>query len=400
MDRPIPCSYNARCFYDVKTKEWYTKEKASSPYTNSKTPPVEHRGITLRQLLAIEANMERRCAEEGWVNHFGKLLTPKTVTLYDINKLVTKPFTKAKKQSCVTCFPSTAGPQTPRFFISHWWGNTFTDFIQCVEQAVRDFSWNGCDEDDRRGGGMTHDTPIWVCAFANNEYNLGEDIAEDPKDQGFVRALKLTKFRTISILDNDGVVFSRIWCNLELFLTLVDGNEEKDGKEASSGLWAVYTAHKHTRKPVCIGEEEKRQAVGIVSGGTTLDKGNSVTIAGRERAFPIELVEKSLRIKIEDAKASKEQDQVHILNSIIGRTGKAINDVPPKAHAKYDELNDALKATFVTEPILAKATKENDELWNSYLVALSKGKKKIDMLFKFNDDEWSQLTADRATELA
>lgn len=29
MDRPIPCSYNARRFYDVKTKEWYTKKSST-----------------------------------------------------------------------------------------------------------------------------------------------------------------------------------------------------------------------------------------------------------------------------------------------------------------------------------------------------------------------------------
>ena len=141
--------------------------------TSADDPPVELRAITLRQLCAVEANIIRRCIKEGWTDRDGKALTPETVTLYDANKYVILPFTKKDQKSFVSCLPSTAGPQPPRFFVSHWWGESVSDFISCVKQFIEDFSANECDEDERRGGGMTADTPIWICAYGNNQWALG-----------------------------------------------------------------------------------------------------------------------------------------------------------------------------------------------------------------------------------
>ena len=85
-------------------------------------------------------------------------------------------------KSFAKCLPSTAGVHPPRFFASHWWGEPVCDFVSCIEQFVRDFATNAEDEDDKRGGGMTEDTPIWVCAYANNQWQLAGDIPDDPKD--------------------------------------------------------------------------------------------------------------------------------------------------------------------------------------------------------------------------
>ena len=106
------------------------------------------------------ANIVRRCEEEGWTDDGGNLLTPKTVTFLDANKYVIKPFTVGSKNAFVTCLPSTAGTQPPRFVANHWWGQTVASFLSCIEQFVRDFGSNIYDEDDQRGGGMTMDTPI------------------------------------------------------------------------------------------------------------------------------------------------------------------------------------------------------------------------------------------------
>ena len=120
----------------------------------------------------------------------------------------------------VSCLPSTAGNQLPRFFASHWWGEPIVDFVACIEQLVRDNSRNDEDKDDKRGGGLTIDTPIWVCTYANNQHSLEDDITVNPKESGFAKAMEVSKGRTITILDKDGVVFSRIWCVFELHMTL------------------------------------------------------------------------------------------------------------------------------------------------------------------------------------
>ena len=68
---------------------------------------------------------------------------------------------------------------------------------------------------------MTIDTPVWVCAYANNQHRLEDDITVDPRDSGFAKAMEVSKGRTITILDKEGVVFTRVWCVFELDMTLV-----------------------------------------------------------------------------------------------------------------------------------------------------------------------------------
>jgi len=238
MDQPRSCSYQK--WNDI-TKKYESIVIGSSTSPKNAEPRVELNGITLRQLRAIMANIKRRCLIERWVNFQGVGLDPNEVNLYDADHYVIRPYTVHTCKSLVARLPSTAGPQQPRFFVSHWWGGPVYDFINCVEQLIRDFGRNKNDDDDRRGGGMTADTPIWVCAYANNQWDL-KGITVDPRDSGFTKAMKEAEGRTLTILDTEGIVFTRIWCVYELYLTLIDSKEK--------GLWAVYTAKKtHLHKP-------------------------------------------------------------------------------------------------------------------------------------------------------
>lgn len=382
----------------------------------SSPPPVEYRGITLRQLLAIVENIKRRCVAERWVNYKGEPLDKETVTLYDCNNYVILPFTKSAGQSLVSCLPSTAGPQPPRWFASHWWGEGVLNFVRCLERHMMDFARNGYREhgiygdgsdDEDRGGGLTLDTPIWICAHSNNQHELSADITEDPKESGFTRAMNVAEGRTITILDEGGIVFSRIWCAYELYLTLVNERaNEGSAKKAKEGVWAVYTANRHIGKSDWTGKEEEREAVGIISGGAPIDGGNAHYTSVRERHFPVQLIKKSLAINVETADSTEESDRIHILNSIRGNCGDGINDTPPKKDPKYNAVNDAVRAGFIsTVPSIKAAAKETDNDWNKFLLALSKGGKELKMDFNFSEgcgfgeDGWDGLTADRATQL-
>ena len=61
-------------------------------------------------------------------------------------------------------------------------------------------------ERDGKAGGMTEDTPIWICIFANNQWKLDDAISVNPKDSSFTLALKgrSCENRVISILDAGG----------------------------------------------------------------------------------------------------------------------------------------------------------------------------------------------------
>jgi len=414
MDTPRECSYSTKRYSEYETEndfddvddvyvietrilEVSTKQRILNKFTKS---GAEFNGITPRQLRAIMAMIIRRCVKEKWRDFKGKLLTPDKVTLYDVNHYIILPFTVGTQSSFVQSLSSTAGPQPPRFFISHWWGETVTDFLECIERLILDFSSNDDDNDDRRGGGMTEDTPIWVCAYANNQWLLSGDITKDPKDSGFTKAMEVAEGRTITILDKEGIVFTRIWCIFELYLTLVPSQGKKAEENLKDGLWAVYTAHTHTFKELS-GYEEERKAVGIISGGATSDWGESTRTRAREAAFPYELIEKSLSIQVESAKASVEDDRIHILNAIVGCSGEKIDDVPLKAHDNYVKLNNSLRGTFAfSTASLQRAAKEGDESWNNMMKALSNGSTKGKMVLDFKDNgPFDGLTAARATQL-
>jgi len=156
--------------YDGDVKETTILE-APLEYKRSSEPPVKYRRITLRQLRAVWANVVCGCVSGGWTDYKGNLLVPDKVTLYDVNKYVIKPFTAKQKIYFVEALPSTARPQLPRSYISHRWGEPLIQFIQILEQAVLDFRVSCSIYGDQvsRGGGMTADTPVWVCAYSKNQ---------------------------------------------------------------------------------------------------------------------------------------------------------------------------------------------------------------------------------------
>jgi hypothetical protein len=104
-------AYNGRrklpglfCQFDEATG-WpiYTMKEDGGPVPDGicKIDETAERGISVRQLLVIYELVKQRCVVEGWTNWAGELLTPETVTLYDLNKYVIMPATKAHRCSYV-----------------------------------------------------------------------------------------------------------------------------------------------------------------------------------------------------------------------------------------------------------------------------------------------------------
>ena len=141
--------------------------------------------------------------------------------------------------------------------------------------------------------------------------------------------------------------------------------------------------------------------MGIISGGSTSDCGNSDRIAAREAAFPYSLIKKSLSIQVESAEASVDADRIHILNSIVGTSSEMIDDEPPTSHEKYVELNDSLRATFASSAAaLRGAADEGGEGWKEMITAYSKGTMSGYLGFDFGSGgAWDYLTGSQATDL-
>ena len=82
---------------------------------------------------------------------------------------------------------------------------------------------------------------------------------------------------------------------------------------------------------------------------------------------------------------------------------KVLNGTPPTEHPKYEEINDALRARFVsTVDRVMRSFKESDEVWKPFVAALFKGKLSIkQMTFNFRIDGLGLgFTSERAIELS
>jgi hypothetical protein len=82
---------------------------------------VEHRGITINQLLFIQDEIKARCVKEGWRDKDGNLLTPERVNLYDIKYKIIIDRTSVLQCSYVELVA--IADQFPEWFVSHWWGS-------------------------------------------------------------------------------------------------------------------------------------------------------------------------------------------------------------------------------------------------------------------------------------
>ena len=186
---------------------------------------TEERGITIPQLREVMQVITARCGEEKWTRKSGTIeieLTPDAVNLYDINDRIIKAYTLERKCSLVESLATE--PQPPEWFVSHWWGNPVKNMIRCLEQHAKDRDL------------PLETTVYWVCAYANNQHSLGGEISTDPAESSFCKAMKNAK-GTISIVDADSIVYSRIWCNYELYIAI---NATANNKEY---LVDIYTCN-------------------------------------------------------------------------------------------------------------------------------------------------------------
>eukprot|EP00931_Biecheleriopsis_adriatica_P023252 TRINITY_DN14724_c0_g1_i1.p1 TRINITY_DN14724_c0_g1~~TRINITY_DN14724_c0_g1_i1.p1 ORF type:complete len:502 (+),score=101.79 TRINITY_DN14724_c0_g1_i1:37-1506(+) len=301
-------------------------------------PDAAERAITLRQLKAVYAEIEKRCVKEQWVStggpSAGQPLKPEEVNLYDAMKYFILPATGDEQCSYVELVAK--GPQKPLYFVSHWWGEPVRDFVLCLEQHAEDHK-------------LDEDTAYWVCAYANNQYNLLHDVSADPSQSAFHAAIQQSK-GTVSIVDKQGIVFSRVWCVYEIWLSSTIANY----------TFECYTAHHHEIWG------SKREAVGLVEGcafhnnkvhNIHNQKHGDREFPGyktqREAHFPKDLLNKCVQLSLETAQATVEQDRRSILNTIAGRKGNELTKDPPADHDGYVKVNRLVRGKFANQTLMA-----------------------------------------------
>ena len=77
--------------------------------------------------------------------------------------------------------------------------------------------------DEEKYAKMTY----WVCAYANNQHELGTDIDKDPRKTSFYRAMSHC-IGVLLILDANATPFTRAWCCFEEAMVVRD--DQRKGK--------------------------------------------------------------------------------------------------------------------------------------------------------------------------
>jgi len=223
--------------------------------------------------------------------------------------------------------------QMPKWFISHAWAEPVSEFVQCVARhgQLRDL----CETD-----------AWWVCAYANNQHELGKDLSHDPRSSSFFRAMSLCE-GLLLILDQQATPFRRIWCCFEQAVAL--------------------TCKREKRMLLDIATCQKDSAILITDGVTKSDlvekaktmyrntRGYEDSVkAHREAHFPIPLILEALTvIDIKNASASQAIDKVRILNTIC--KAESLEGDPPATSEFYNEVDSELRSIFALAALPACA---------------------------------------------
>jgi len=345
--------------------------------------------MTLVQFGLVKVFLEENCESEQWsgmVMDGSALrevaLTPDTVNLYHACDRIIKPATADLKCSFVELVA--AGPQQPAWFVSHWFGEPVLDFVRCLTQHASD-------------RGLAGGTPYWVCAYANNQWELDSAVTADPSESSFRKAMALSE-GTLSIVDRKAVVYSRVWCVFEIHTAVVTFA----GEGRSKYLFDIYTAidvtHRLPSTDENVFDVVECEAVGITTGFTQLDSArgghlNLTRKAFREKAFPTDLTCEALQVDVKRAKASMEADRRGILNFIAGLAD--LGAAPHDEHETYERLNAELRGKFAAGSW--RSALERGEEMRSYEVALRNSRLQ-DLTFSFR--QCGQLTDDALGALA
>ena len=228
-------------------------------------------------------------------------------------------------------------PTKPDWFISHWWGDSVLAFFARCEMHASSYC-------TKWGQGMDQDAyaaySYWVCAYANNQHELATEIVKSPMKSAFMNALTNSN-GCLLMLDRNATPFARIWCDFEIFMTLMD---------AKVLDITTIDAHGHPR---------------LMTQNTVPIDADAENKSSRDGQFPALMLAKGANITLEHGNASVVVDKVRILNSMVkiaeivgvgdieidwddhGAMNRIAEKKPSDSEARnYELANNALRSRF------------------------------------------------------
>lgn len=301
-------------------------------------PETERRGITLGQLRGLLRFLRLRCGKEqalrGWFESsrqsreaYGSALKLASLNLYQLASWLIRPATSSWRCSFVELVARSGEEQRPRWFVSHAWSEPVLHFVSCLEEHARLRHLSDADA-------------WWVCAYANNQHELGRDLTRDPRETSFYRAMQLSR-GVVLVLDEAATPFVRVWCCFEESVAL------SESERAERLLLDIATVHEGQAQVLTDGASEEDLAKKQASLFRKIEHYEMSIKAHRESTFPLALVLKAFdKIDVWHASSSNAADKRRILNSIAGRKAALLDEEPVGRHPRYGEVDGALRAVF------------------------------------------------------
>jgi hypothetical protein len=304
----------------------------------AKKSPIYNRISQYRGILRSENPYPQRCprgpARAIQVNQVRELYGffqafIQDRNMYYLNENILLPITQKAKMS----FAELAGPRDVDWFVSHYWGTRFKEFVESItahaQGEVQEFvelcaSPARSRVARRLNSGM--DSSYWVCSLSNNQWSVTEEVGDgDWMESSFYKALQHETCKgTLMILDPQCLPFTRSWCLFEVLQTNL--LQEKRRMQNLGSFQFLFGTH-----------------AGVINAGCT------------SADMVLRIVRKLKDVDLRTAQASHQQDKEMIDSLIIAEGGfdamnafvrSNIKDVlqVAKGHLEqeFDELHESL----------------------------------------------------------
>jgi len=262
---------------------------------------VEHRGIKLSQLQQVTWWATENCYKWRLQLQKGsrRAPLPHQLCMHEVKMWLIEPACEEKFCSFVELLSRER--QTPDWFACHWWRGPVVDFLKCLQLHAQTR-----DPDEEES--LTY----WVCAYANRLEREG--AAKLPFDQeGVFKAMQIVQGLLVTIDEqlDDSCAWTpaeRLWCVFEAFVAVE--RFESQGKIVFLDIAAMHGSRAELLTSG-LTKKEQRAEEQTPSAGTWAKE-------CREKAFPLQFLQRALTTDVMQAKTSIEEDRASILKYLAG----------------------------------------------------------------------------------
>ncbi|CAK9043669.1 unnamed protein product [Durusdinium trenchii] len=179
------------------------------------TPLVSRRRRFREELVKLRGTVLSRCpsgperavtiGQLGWLCEFFLSFIKDRSMYYICSNLVT-PLT----EDCKLSYAELVGPKRVHWFVSHYWGTPFQEFVAAVRHHAKS-----------DGAVEWQSTAYWVCTFSNNQWQVEAELGHGLwQESSFYKSLRSDTCQgTVMVLDEQAQPLRRAWCLFEILQT-------------------------------------------------------------------------------------------------------------------------------------------------------------------------------------